>query len=192
MKKVIIMLAAALISVSAMAQVRFGVKVGADLTNFWGEDIDHGMKPAYQIGALMEYKFNDKFAIAPEAVFAAQGGKYSDEAMGAKFDMTYNTNYINVPVMLKCYVAPNFAIDLGPQVGFNVYSKVTSDLGDVDNTVDLKDDTKAVDFGVGLGATYNLTENAFLQARYTLGLTEVYENGEAKNGNIQVAFGWKF
>ena len=95
--------------------------------------------------------------------------------------------------MLKCYVAPNFAIDLGPQVGFNVYSKVTSDLGDVDNTVDLKDDTKAVDFGVGLGATYSLTENAFLQARYTMGLTEVFDNdAKAKNGNIQVAFGWKF
>lgn len=200
MKKVIIMLAAALISVSAMAQVRFGVKVGADLTNFWGEDIDHGMKPAYQIGALMEYKFNDKFAIAPEAVFAAQGGKYSDEAMGAKFDMTYNTNYINVPVMLKYYVTPDFAIDLGPQVGFNVYSKTTVEgkgsFGGVNiedkETFDWKDDTKAVDFGVGLGATYSLTENAFLQARYTLGLTEVYENGEAKNSNIQVAFGWKF
>ena len=200
MKKVIIMLAAALISVSAMAQVRFGVKVGADLTNFWGEDIDHGMKPAYQIGALMEYKFNDKFAIAPEAVFAAQGGKYSDEAMGAKFDMTYNTNYINVPVMLKYYVTPDFAIDLGPQVGVNGYRKTTVEgkgsFGGVNiedkETFDLKDDTKAVDFGVGLGATYSLTENAFLQARYTFGLTEVYENGEAKNGNIQVAFGWKF
>ena len=189
MKKVIIMLAAAMISMGAMAQVQFGAKVGADLTNFWGEDVDHGMKPGYQFGVLMEYKFNDKFAIAPEAVFAAQGGKH-DYDHG---DVTYNTNYINVPVMLKCYVTPNFAIDLGPQVGFNVYSKVTSDLGDVDNTVDLKDDTKAVDFGVGLGATYSLTENAFLQARYTMGLTEVFDNdAKAKNGNIQVAFGWKF
>ena len=190
------MLAAAMISMGAMAQVQFGAKVGADLTNFWGENVEHGMKPAYQVGVLMEYKFNDKFAIAPEAVFAAQGGKYEDEFAGIKADVTYNTNYINVPVMLKYYVAPNFAIDLGPQVGFNVYSKVTSEAsaGSVSGkeTVDWKDGTKAVDFGVGLGGTYSLTENAFLQARYTLGLTEVFDGGEAKNGNIQVAFGWKF
>ena len=29
--------------------------------------------------------------------------------------------------------------------------------------------TKIVDFGVALGGTYNLTENAFVQARYHLG-----------------------
>lgn len=198
MKKVIIMLAAALISVSAMAQVRFGVKVGADLTNFWGEGFDHSMKPAYQIGALMEYKFNDKFAIAPEAVFAAQGGKHVKEDDVDRDELTFNLNYINVPVMLKYYVTPDFAIDLGPQVGFNVYSKYTNNsIGKIDNdkgktTHDLKETTKAVDFGVGLGGTYSLTENAFLQARYTLGLTKVFDYSESKNGNIQVAFGWKF
>ena len=197
MKKVIIMLAAALISVSAMAQVRFGVKVGADLTNFWGEDIDHGMKPAYQIGALMEYKFNDKFAIAPEVVFASQGGKFKALdlnlfGLDIEKNVTFNTNYINVPVMLKYYVTPAFSIDLGPQVGFNVYSKYS--IEDVDKAIDVKDNTKTVDFGVGLGGTYNLSENAFVQARYTLGLTKVFDGdyNKEKNGNIQVAFGMKF
>ena len=195
--------AAALISMSAMAQVHFGLKVGFDMTNFWGEDTPHGMKPAYQLGALMEYKFTDKFAIAPEVVFAAQGGKFKavKDGMGIDLskwglggldkDITYNTNYINVPVMLKFYATPNFAIDFGPQVGFNVYSKCSVE--DDDDAFDLKDHTKTVDFGVGLGGTYSLTENAFVQARYTLGLTKVFEgDGDVKNGNIQVAFGWKF
>ena len=201
MKKVIIMLAAALISVSAMAQVRFGAKVGADLTNFWGDEVEHGMKPGYQVGVLMEYKFNDKFAIAPEAVFAAQGGKYTEKEDGIKEEITANTNYINVPVMLKYYVAPNFSLDFGPQLGINVYSKfsakTTGTLAGVTvsekETIDVKDDTEAIDFGVGLGCTYNLTENAFLQARYTMGLTKVFEDVDGcKNANIQVAFGWKF
>ena len=65
----------------------------------------------------------------------------------------------------------------------------------------MSDFTNTVDFGVGLGATYNITENAFVQARYTLGLTNVFEDNllteftdfdKAKNGTIQVAFGWKF
>ena len=185
MKKVFLMLAVMMVSISAMAQVQFGVKAGFDMTNFWGSDTKHGMQPNYQIGALMEYKFNDKFAISPEVVFAAQGGKFNH--------MTYNVNYINVPVLAKYYVTPAFAIDLGPQLGINVYSKQTLDVGSTKSTIDAKDNTKAIDFGIGVGGTYNLTEHAFLQARYTFGLTSVYDGGgDCKNGNIQIAFGWKF
>lgn len=202
MKKVFLMIAAALVGMSAMAQVQFGAKVGFDMTNFWGENVEHGMKPSYQAGILMEYKFSDKFAISPEAVFASQGGKFkiSPTYMGwdlSRFGVkgitaTYNTNYINVPVMLKFYATPSFAIDFGPQVGFNVYSKATVSDGDESVTFNLSDFTKTVDFGLGLGATYSLTENAFVQARYTLGLTKVFDGDDSKNGNIQVAFGWKF
>ena len=100
--------------------------------------------------------------------------------------------------MLKFYATPDFSIDLGPQVGFNVYSKMTASgkLGNVEakESIDLKDNTKTVDFGVGLGATYNLTNNAFVQARYTLGLTNVFDihDSNEKNGNVQIAFGMKF
>ncbi len=204
MKKVFVLIAAAIVSVSAMAQVQFGGKVGFDMTNFWGSDVEHAMKPGYQVGLMMEYKFNPHFAIAPEVVFAAQGGKskaFDLDINKQGFEITttdikYNTNYINVPVMFKYYVVPSFSIDFGPQVGFNVYSKI--DAKGLDKPVDFKDATNTVDFGLGLGGTYNLTENAFVQARYTMGLTKVYKDewvlgdNKAKNGNIQIAFGMKF
>lgn len=204
MKKVFTLIAAAILCMSASAQVQFGGKVGFDMTNFWGADVEHAMKPGYQVGLVMEYKMNDKFAIAPEVVFAAQGGKSKALAFDINkhgielttTDIKYNTNYINVPVMFKYYVAPSFSIDFGPQVGFNVYSKITSK--GTDKAVDFKDATKPVDFALGLGGTYNLTDNAFVQARYTMGLTKVYKDewilgdNKAKNGNIQIAFGMKF
>ncbi|MBR1726021.1 MAG: outer membrane beta-barrel protein, partial [Muribaculaceae bacterium] len=75
--------------------------------------------------------------------------------------------------------------------GFNVYSKYS--IEHVKDAIDFKDATNTIDFGLGLGGTYSLTENAFVQARYTLGLTKVFDGGgDVKNGNIQVAFGWKF
>ena len=142
MKKVFVLIAAAIVSMSAMAQVQFGAKVGVDATNFWGKDVNHGMQLNYQAGLLMEYKFSDKFAIAPEAVFAAQGGKFKlAEVANNKVNNTFTTNYINVPVMLKYYVAPAFSIDFGPQVGFNVYSK--HKIGDLD-PVDIKDGTRVL------------------------------------------------
>lgn len=204
MKKVFVLIAVAIVSMSAMAQVQFGAKVGFDLTHFWGEDAPHGIQPNYQVGLMLEYKFSPKFAIAPEVVFAAQGGKATGDIYDDDFDGlikakgTFHTNYINVPLMLKFYATPNFSIDFGPQAGFNVYSKMTASgkLANVEakESIDLKDNTKTVDFGVALGGTYNLTENAFVQARYTLGLTNVFDipDSHEKNGNVQIAFGMKF
>ena len=204
MKKVFVLIAAAIVCMSASAQFQFGAKVGFDMTHFWGEDAPTGVQPNYQVGLMMEYKFTPKFAIAPEVVFAAQGGKatgdvYDDDVEGIiKAKGTFHTNYINVPVMLKFYATPNFSIDLGPQIGFNVYNKMTASgkIASIEakETIDLKDITKAVDFGVGLGATYNLTDNAFVQARYTMGLTNVFDvpDSHEKNGNVQIAFGMKF
>ena len=206
MKKVFVLIAVAIVSMSAMAQVQYGAKVGFDMTHFWGKDVGHDLVPNYQLGLMMEYKFNPSFAIAPEVVFAAQGGKESED--GAK--VTYHTNYINVPVMLKFYATPSFSIDFGPQVGFNVYSKATAAYSGYKATLDIKEMTNLVDFGVGLGCTYNLTNNAFVQARYNLGLTKAFKGGsetfdyegydielsgdspDVKNGNIQIAFGMKF
>jgi len=162
------------------------------------------MKPGYQAGLVMEYKFNPNFAIAPEVVFASQGGKSKAFALDitnndinlTTTDIKYTANYINVPVMLKYYVTPEFSIDFGPQVGFNVFNKVSHK--NLSKSIDIKDSTKPVDFGLGLGGTFNLTENAFVQARYTMGLTKVFKDedviGEnnAKNGNVQIAFGMKF
>ena len=197
MKKVLVLIAAAIVCMSASAQLQFGAKVGVDATHFWGKDTPHGMQLNYQAGLMMEYKFSPKFAIAPEVVFAAQGGKDTRKVDLVDADCTFHTNYINVPVMLKYYVSPAFSIDFGPQVGFNVYSKMTAK-GKASSieakwTDDLKDGTKTVDFGLGFGGTYNLTDNAFVQARYTMGLTNVFKgDGDCKNGNIQLAFGMKF
>ena len=200
-KKLMTLMLAMLACMSASAQVKFGAKVGLDLTNFWGKDCGHQMVLNYQSGLLMEYKFNPRFAIAPEVVFASQGsGKmtlYEDGWVGEGPSTTmisYQVNYINVPVMLKYYATPAFSIDFGPQVAFNVYSKYTITGENVieQHARDNKDHTKAVDFGLGFGGSYYLTEKAFVQARYTLGLTKVFKNPDSKNANIQLAFGVKF
>ena len=196
-------LLAMLACMSASAQVKFGAKVGLDLTNFWGKETRHGMLLNYQGGLMLEYKFHHHFGIAPEVVFAAQGGKgykvtqLTDKGNLDAVDLTHHTNYINVPVIFKYYTAPDFSIDFGPQVGFNVYSKSTGASGKAE---DEKWETNAVDFGLGLGGTYDIDKNVFIQFRYTLGLTKVFDDtggGEIipnyrKNGNIQLSFGMKF
>ena len=198
----------------AMAQkaLTFGPKVGLDYTHFWGKNASHGGQFNYQAGLFMEYRFNGKFSVAPEIVFAAQGGKtdglvflpigadWTNYTTYADADNIYNMNYINIPVMLKYAVTPKLSIDFGPQLGFNVYHKCTtkSKVIDYNKTIDLKD-AKKVDFALGLGVTYNITENVFVQARYTMGLTDAFTPNKAnafpihtRNGNAQLSIGYRF
>lgn len=206
MKKISIALMCMIMATgAAMAQKQFtfGPKIGVDYTHFWGKNAYHGGQLNYQAGVFMEYRFTNRFSIAPEVVFAAQGGKYDikdyndgDGYFDAKF--TDNINYINIPVMFKYYLTPALSIDLGPQLGINVYSKYTVESKDkhlnIKETIDQKDDTKAIDVGVGLGLTYNITNDVFVQGRYTLGLTDVFDKSwdTGKNGNAQIAIGYRF
>ncbi|MBR5639507.1 MAG: PorT family protein [Muribaculaceae bacterium] len=208
MKKIAVALICMIMVVgAAMAQPEksftFGPKIGVDYTHYWGKDCHHSGQFNYQGGVFFEYRIADRFAVAPEIVFAAQGNKWSDNydiydmetgyVIGeAKYSQTEHVNYINVPVMLKYYVAPSLSIDLGPQVGYCIYSKCSVDDDGVKYTYDQKDDTKKVDVGIGLGLTYNIAKDVFVQGRYTMGLTKVFKGGEAKNGNAQIAIGYRF
>ena len=201
MKKIAIALMCMIVATgAAMAQKQFtfGPKIGVDYTHYWGEDVGHDGVLNYQAGLFMEYRFTDKFSIAPEVVFAAQGGKYKwikDVSTNIEYNTTDHVNYINVPVMLKYYVTPALSIDLGPQIGFNIYSKATDKwtVGDKEfkDTYELES-TKDIDFGVGLGLTYNIAKDVFVQGRYTMGMTKVFEHGNDKNGNAQIAIGYRF
>ena len=209
MKKITIALLCMIMATGAvMAQktFTFGPKIGVDYTHFWGKDCQHGGQLNYQAGMFFEYRFNNKFSIAPEVVFAAQGGKKDGIVLISPtdyFDAVYtdNMNYINVPVMLKYYVTPALSIDFGPQLGVNVYHKITvkgkGDHKDYKQTEDL--DAKSVDFGLGLGLTYNISKDVFVQGRYTMGLTDVFNTpktapftNQEKNGNAQISIGYRF
>ena len=191
---------------AAMSQKKFtfGPKIGVDFTHFWGKHTEN-IKGVfnYQAGVFFEYRFTDKFSIAPEAVFAAQGANedlydtnLNTNTIEKDGYTQYNTNYVNIPVMFKYYVIPSLSIDLGPQLGINVYSKKTyKDCDNLAGTEDLKDYTKTVDVGVALGLTFNITEDVLVQGRYTLGLTKAFDTLDGRNGNngnAQIAIGYRF
>src|SRR5690554_2287798 len=163
MKKIILSLfALAAMGLSANAQqvVKFGPKAGVNFANLSGDDIeDSKMKTSFHVGAFAEIFFTDKFAIQPEVLFSAQG---AEEKEG---DGKWNLDYINIPIMAKYYVIDGLAVEAGPYVGFNMNSELESE----GVTMDVKDGTKSVDFGLGLGANYNLDNGFFIGARYNLG-----------------------
>ncbi len=207
MRKYLITLIGVLVlSLSAQAELKFGAKAGLNLTNLIGSGAPHGVQFNYHAGVLAEYKFMNRIGIAPEILFSAQGGNQHiadynvGEIIKNAVDVKWQTNYVNVPVMLKLYLNDQLSIDLGPQFGFNVSSKMKLDTDNVESSEDNKSMTKAFDFAVGAGLTYDITSNIFVQARYTMSVTSTFEEMkstmkmpvDARNGVGQISVGFKF
>ncbi len=204
MKKTMIALVCMLMAAgTAMAQktFTFGPKIGVDYTHQWGENINDESALNYQAGVFMEYRFDNKFAIAPEVVFATHNrpkwewhDSWLSEEPARDVTTTSQVNYINIPVMFKYYATPSLSLDLGPQFGFMVYGKSTDKWEDGGKKMKEKHDIgdRSFDFGIGLGATYNFNQKVFVQVRYTLGLVPLYKGSHARNGNAQLSVGYRF
>jgi len=220
MKKVAVAAFAILTFSFASAQdIKFGVKAGANFSTLTGDAVadDVEMKPGFHAGGLVEIKFTDKLSLQPEVLFSLQGAKTSDrfdDGLGniERTESKVNLSYINVPVMLKFYPVKGFFIQAGPQVGFLVSAKSKDETTFTDpgnlvtnesTEVDIKDNLKTVDVAFNAGLGYDFTDNFFVDARYSFGLTNVYDAPDflggfgiseldAKNSNISVSVGYKF
>lgn len=216
-KNTLILLGLVAFSTNALAQqeVKFGPKAGVNIANISGKDAENNkMLIGFHVGAFAEIKFNDKFAVQPEILYSAQGAKKEGTKNVAGVNVTTNStskvDYINVPIMAKYYVLPSLAIEAGPYVGFLMSAKTEGTINSMGQNVSIdsddKDSSNSIDFGVGVGASFNLNNGFFIGARYNLGLTKVGKDSsltiggvevsrealDTKNTVIQVGVGYKF
>lgn len=215
MKKILLVGALALFG-AMNAQTKFGVKAGYVLSSMTakmeGEKESTDPKSSFYVGALVEHKFDEKWAIQGEVLYADLGGKekYSDseEVMGQivnyNVDAKVNLGTILVPVSAKYFVNEAFAINAGLNFGFIMSAKAK---GTVTATVagqsvsesedqDVKDSYKSLNLAPFIGAEYNLAQGIFFDARYNFGVSNIAEGGDSNNkitnSFFQVGVGYKF
>ena len=101
-------------------------------------------------------------------------------------DTKYNLDYINVPVLFQYMFDNGFRLQAGPQVGFLISAKSKNN----DNTTDIKDDLKPIDFGVSIGASYVFPPTGFgIDARYNLGLSNINKKSTVNSTNRGLQLG---
>ncbi|WP_125722591.1 porin family protein [Flavobacterium ustbae] len=193
MKKIILSAIALMAFAFSNAQeTRFGVKGGLNISNVVGGDVeDNNSLIGFHVGGFAEIHVVEKFFIQPELLYSAQGAKF-DGPFGSEADV--KLNYLNIPVIAKYYIVDKkFNVEAGPQLGVLLSAKVED--------VDIKDDTKSVDFGFNIGAGYSFTDNLSVGLRYTIGLSPIWDNDidsseelydSAKNSNLQLSLAYKF
>src|SRR5690606_37981709 len=172
-------------NLNAQSAFRLGAKAGVNFASIGGDFTnDTRGLVRFHIGGLTEIPLFNNFSIQPEILYSAQGSKRDTRATDGPLVET-NLNYINIPVVAKYYFTNNFSIMAGPQVGVLVTAKneiTPSGFGgnaEISET-DIKDDIRALDVGVGIGAEYRLPFGIFAQVRYVFGLSNVNDNSEDK------------
>ena len=183
--------------------ISFGVKAGGNYTLL---NASHAIdnKFAYYVGGFAKVKLSDKLFLQPEIVYSLEGGKtngiyYSVGANGQDYKINHervNLNYINVPIMLQYKATDKFYLEAGPQFGFLLNAKYKRDIDGKGNTTDVSDNFKAFNFGVAIGAGYQITPQLGINARYTHGLTDIVKNNhpeiDGKTRSLQLGLSYSF
>lgn len=195
MKKLILLAIVLLSSAGIMAQEREGTltvqpRVGMNLSSM----ADYNkMKFGYNFGMEMEYQITDIFSLSAALMYSDQGAK--DDETGT--DEILDIDFVNVPIMLNCYVVPGLAVKAGVQPAFRTKTTVKYDGMKMDVDWLLKQygtDTEMNKFmlsvPVGLSYEYN---HFVLDARYNIGVTDLFKGeGIMRNNVIQLTLGYKF
>lgn len=227
MKKYLFIIMFVTAAMSANAQSKVGTwsvipRLGVSLSNLTdhklivsdaGDKEDSKFKAGMVAGAEIEYRFADMLSASAGVFYSMQGSRYQDceVSSGDKYYgyRQYRTNlqYINIPLMLNCYVVDGLAVKIGAQLGALVdardkYKSVeitkNQDLSntygertDVKNK--LNDDCNKVDFSIPIGLSYEYM-NVILDARYNWGLTNIYkiDGVKSKNRFATVTIGYRF
>ena len=171
---------------TAAADVRFGIKGGANIANVNGNFTD-GLTDwkstvGFCAGIFLELNLGRVLTIQPEALYTVKG---ADTGTGKlKFD------YIEFPILLKVRIPISSVhpfVFAGPAFGFNLNALVDG--------VKIND-MPAADYGAVLGGGLQLGRSIHVDVRYTMGLQKLaipdLDTIDLKNGVLSATLGLAF
>jgi hypothetical protein len=172
MKKLLLILAIALVSLQAFSQIKFGLKVAAATTTVPSYDVSSGNTNieevknsswGWQAGAFLRISLTSLY-IQPEVLFASNSYDYTvttatvDEIVSQKF------NRLSIPILVGLKLGP-IRVNAGPAASIQI--------GSPENLVDdpnFEDMYKGALWGYQAGVGIDLFNRLTLDARYAGGL----------------------
>jgi len=143
----------------------------------------------FQIGVVADYPLLEAVSIQPGILFTTQGAKSEASSGSYKAKVTFNLNYIQIPINLQIR-GKNRLLQAGPYLGYGIGGKYKAEISQ--GTTKVSDsrkikwgsgddaDFRAFDFGLGLGAgLYIGNLQAVLGLNY--GLVKLDPDVDAKN-----------
>lgn len=184
MKKILVLVCVMMLAAtSGQAQLRFGVKAGANINSLSAsvDDMLDEVKGAtsYQFGVVFQAKALG-FAVQPEVLYSVKSGLIDIDDLvvqaylGTTDEVTFTSQNIEVPINLQYGLDLGLArayLQAGPYVSFVAATLIDGEANFNDN---LKNSFKTFDFGAGVGAGIEVL-NFQLAVKYDWGLGKLGE-----------------
>ncbi|WP_345164426.1 porin family protein [Nibribacter koreensis] len=177
-----------------------------DMLEFTDGNVKTKMRPGFHGGMYVSIPLGAGFEFEPGVQYAQKGmvlegtvpGK-AGEYMNAKVTVTNKSDYIEVPLLAKLYVAGGLNLFAGPQVSLLVNNKLNVSAGALgisayNNDFDWDMGQRQIDVGMAAGLGYQFANGLNLSGSYDMGLTTVDEGADYKtyNHGFKGSIGFRF
>ena len=168
MKKVTTVLSVTIMSLlfsTVSAQQAVGIKGGVNIASLSG--FEGRSRVSAHGGVFLHHTINKNWCFQPELLYSGEGQRYFSNAV----ERTLALSYLQLPLMIQYYPAPQIYLEAGPQFGLllSAQDKVEDEAGQIN----AKDDFTTAQVALGLGMGFKATEQLILYGRYNFGLTDV-------------------
>lgn len=195
MKKLTVLLTFILVSVLSSNAQKIGIRGGGVLSGISEEaeqSVQKKAKGGFFGGVFAELPIGgDIFVLRPEVIYSQQGFRKDFSLLGKSYTSVLSMNYINVPVMLKLRIG-NLGLLGGAQFGFLMGNpSLNTTYQDGSLTLD-RNKFATLDFGLGVGVDFAITNSILIDLRYTHGLVNAFDNSNSSAESITVGNGNNF
>jgi Outer membrane protein beta-barrel domain len=208
------------LSIAAQAQITKGIHAGVAVTNWRGDAsgtlndvvkatngvIKTAPKTSFYVGGFINIPVTDAVSIEPGINYTQKGytlrGDLSIDKLnflGANASAKVESQYIDIPVVLKVQAAKGLQLFAGPQLSYLVKSNLKVDAGILGisllkRSVDLTNNFNRIDAGVTGGIGYKFSNGLSITGSYDRGLSRLDKNSNLKayNEAFKVGLGFSF
>jgi hypothetical protein len=196
MKKIAILSAALLVAGFAHAQSpKFGIKAGVNIAKFAGDpDPNSEFNTGLAAGVFTNVPLSSGFSFEPSLEYSQKGAEFTT---ALNSEVKSKITYLDIPIVFKYNVTPNFGLVAGPQVSFFLDQETKLVNGNSTTTFEGNNDSYRKSLAGGkVGLSYNFG-SVMLNASYATDLQNLYTdasgNSDLKNQviNVGLAFGFR-
>lgn len=174
MKKIIALITIIAVSTFGFSQTTYGVRSGVNISNLDFDPaptFDNTHRNGFFFGGFVDWYVTENTSLITELQYSAEGAKSKE----------LRADYLQLPVLLQLDLTYKLSVGVGAQANLKTWK--------------YKDTYDTFTFSGLLGVEYMITDEVFIDARYSYGFSNViddrFSDFEAKNSNIQLGIGFK-
>jgi hypothetical protein len=168
-----IILAALVVTSAVFAQINVGGRAALNFGTVWGENTDNAnWGLGFNAGVVAKMGINPMLSFVPG--LEVDYRRISNDE--GEITQTISFMYIEAPLLLRIQATPQFAIDVGPTVAFNVSASIGASDGDNSASADIPSDyVTAVEVGAVAGVSFAVMPNLEVNVRAAMGFMDMLD-----------------